>query len=324
MAKELDSLLVGLSVDDKTTTAFLDYVVTALPGTDSAKKMAQAADLKSNFAGLIQSNATSSLQFTGKIEQVEVAQAKTSLASVRSNVMGELEKQGLAEEDAKKAKLLVGELMDVLEKTLESGTVDGAASFSLEPKKSLLVAGGHVAEGAKLEAAAKQLVELVAKDEPDLAKAVKLNAEEHGGVKFHVFSAPAAQLGDAAEGLSQIFGEKVTLILGTSADSVYLAAGSDPASALKQAIDQAKSKAGMSVPPARFVVSATPVARFVASVAKADAKEKVGEVVKILESVPGKDQIQVNVTVIPNGAQTQLLLQEGILKTLGSLPKLAK
>lgn len=164
----------------------------------------------------------------------------------------------------------------------------------------------------------------MAKDEPDLAKAVKLNAEEHGGVKFHVFSAPAAQLGDAAEGLSQIFGEKVTLILGTSADSVYLAAGSDPASALKQAIDQAKSKAGMSVPPARFVVSATPVARFVASVAKADAKEKVGEVVKILESVPGKDQIQVNVTVIPNGAQTQLLLQEGILKTLGSLPKLAK
>lgn len=319
---DLDTLLVGINVDEKANTAYLDLAITAKAGTETARKMGQTGDLKSNFAGLIQPGATASLQVTAKIDPADTAQLKNNLASLRSSAMAELEKQGLSEEQLKQGKQVLGDLMDALEKSVSSGVIDVAAMLKLDPGKTSLVAGGQVAEGAKLESALKQLIEQVGKDEPELAKAIKLNAEEYSGVRFHVLTLPTAQLGEAAEGLSKMFGEKVSVIVGTADTSLYLALGPDPASDLKQAIDQAKAQAGKSVPPSQFIVAATPIVRFVGAVGGQEVKPVVDKLLKGLAGSAGKDRVRMTTTSIPNGSQTRLELEEGLLKLLGGLPTL--
>ena len=322
MVNDLDTLLIGVNVDEKANTAYLDLTVTAKPGTETAKKMGQTGELKSNFAGLIQPDATASLQMTAKIDPADTAQLKTNLASLRSSALAELEKQGLSEEQLKQGKQILGDLMDALEKSITSGTIDVAATLKLDVGKTSLVAGGQVAEGAKLESALKQLMEQVSKDEPELAKAIKLNAEEYSGIRFHVLTLPTAQLGEAAEGLSKMFGEKVSVIVGTADTSLYLAVGPDPASDLRQAIDQAKAQAGKAVPPSQFIVAATPIVRFAGAVGGAEVKPVVDKLLKGLQGSAGKDRVRMTTTSIPNGSQTRLELEEGLLKLLGSLPTL--
>ena len=321
---DLDTLLVGINVDEKANTAYLDIAITAKAGTETARKIGQTGDLKSNFAGLIQPGATASLQVTAKIDPADTAQLKTNLAALRSSAMAELEKQGLSEEQLKQGKQVLGDLMDALEKSVTSGVIDVAAMLKLEAGKTSLVAGGQVAEGAKLESALKQLIEQVGKDEPELAKAIKLNAEEYSGVRFHVLTLPTAQLGEAAEGLSKMFGEKVSVIVGTADTSLYLALGQDPARDLKQAIDQAKGQAGKTVPPSQFIVAATPIVRFAGAVGGAEVKPVVDRLLKGLEGAAGKDRVRMTTTPIPNGSQTRLELEEGLLKLLGSLPTLGE
>ncbi len=322
LVNELDTLLLGINVDEKQNTAYLDVAITAKAGTETARKMGQTGDLKSNFAGLIQPGATASLQATAKMDPADTANLKTNLAQLRSTAMAELEKQGLSEEQLKQGKQVLGDLVDALEKTITSGVIDVAAMLKLEAGKTLFVAGGQVAEGAKLESALKQLIEQLGKDEPELAKAIKLNAEEYGGVRFHVFTLPTAQLGEAAEGLSKIFGQKVTVIVGTGDTSLYLALGTDPAGDLKQAIDQAKAQAGKPVPPSQLIVAATPIVRFAGAVGGPEAKPVVDKLLKALEGSAGKDRLRLTTTPIPNGSQIRLELEEGLLKLLGGLPTL--
>jgi len=320
MLKELDTIRLGLNVDRQTSTAYLDYVLTALPGTQLAKQMGQAQELKSSFAGLIPPDATVSFRITAKSQPDEIAQIKLMVASLRTNALGEVEKQDLNQEQLKQAKQVIGDLMDVLEKTLDSGTIDAAATLRLEAKKSLLVAGGRIAEGAKLEAALKQLIEAAGKDQPDMAKLIKLNAEEYGGVKFHVLSLPTGALGDGGQGAAMLFGDKITAILGIGSDSLYLAVGNEPAADLKRAIDQAKAEAGKTVPPMEMAVALTPILRLASEAGGGPAKAWIQQVLKLLEGSTGKDHVRLTAKVIENGTQTRLEVEEGLLKVLGSLP----
>jgi hypothetical protein len=324
MLKELDAIRFGLNVDRQTSTAYLDYVLTALPGTQLAKQLGQAGELKSGFAGLIAPDATVSFRFTGKMQPDEIAQVKPLVASVRTNALGELEKQSLNEEQLKQAKQVIGDLMDVIEKTVDAGMVDAAAALRLEAKKSLLVAGGRIAEGDKLDAALKRLIEAAGKDEPDMAKAIKLNAEEYGGVKFHVLSLPTAALGEGAKEAEVLFGDKVTAILGIGSDSLYLAVGNDPAGELKRAIDQGKAQAGKTVPPMEVAVALTPILRLVSAVGGGEPKSFAQAGLKLLEGASaGKDHVRLSAKVIENGTQVRLEVEEGLLKVLGSLPAMA-
>lgn len=322
---DLDTLVIGLNVDQKATLAYLDFSVTAKPGTEMAKQAEAAKDAKSDFAGMLAADAAVTLSMVGKLDQQQIAQTKTQLEVFRTNALGELDKQGLSEEQMKMAKQVVGDLFDVATKTIEGGKVDAAGMLKLDPKAASLVVGMLVADGAKLEGVVKQLVEQVGKDDPEAAKKIKLNAEQHKGVSFHVLSVPVDQIpGAPQEELTRVFGKTVDLIVGTSDKAVYLAAGRDASKELKQAIDQAQAGAGKAVPPMQFVVAATPIAQFAASLVQGREKAQVEKVAKLLAAEAGKDHVRVTQTIIPNGAQTRLELEQGILKLLGSIPQLVQ
>jgi len=321
---DLDALTVGVKVDDAAASAYLEYAITAVPGSASAKKMANASSAKTEFAGVLLPDAAAVLHATQLLDAADIEQVKSNLTVLRNNAMTELEKQGLPDEQLKQARHLAGDLMDVVQKTLEGGKMDVAAALKLAPKAMTFVAGAKIAEGAKLESAVKQLVEQVAKDEPEAAKLVKLNAEEHGGVRFHVVSVPLTLMeGDAQEKLGPLVGQTFDVVIGIGDTSLYLAAGRDASQTLKKAIDASKAGDGKSLPPVQFSVAAGAMARFVAAVADDDAKMPAQMVAKTLEDSAGKDHVSLAAVPIPNGVKVRITAEEGILKALGVIPMMA-
>ena len=166
--------------------------------------------------------------------------------------------------------------MDVLEKTVEGGKVDGGLMVNLAPKNVHVVAGLKIAEGAKLDKVVKQVVERVGKENPTATQLIKLDAETYQGVRFHVFTFPVALIPEhEREGFSKVFGDKVEIvILGIGDDSVYVAYSSDAAKTLKEVIDKSKSASDKSTPPMQLAVAATPIAQFVAEVGDPGAKRR--------------------------------------------------
>jgi len=324
MIADLDAVTVGIKIDDATSSAYLEYAVTAVPGSATAKKLAKASGAKTEFAGVLLPDAAAVFHATQQLDAADIEQVKVNLGVLRTNVIAELEKQGLTEEQLKQAKQLAGDLMDVVDKTLEGGKMDFAASLRLTPKAFTVVAGARIAEGGKLESAVKQLVEQVAKDEPEVSKLIKLDAEQHEGIRFHVVSVPVSMMGeDAREKLGPLVGETFDLVVGIGDNRLYLATGRDAAKTLKQVIDNSKSDDGKSLPPVQFSVAAGPIARFVAAVADEDEKQPAEMVAKLLEGSEGKDHVKLAAVPIPNGVQVRLTVEEGILKILGVIPMMA-
>lgn len=319
LVNDLDEVLIGWTVDAQTQTSYLDLQVTAVAGTKTAAQFSQAATAKTNFAGFDLPGAAVTGNWAGTLSDGDVAEAKGNLANLRATALKELKNQGLTADQQKLATQVLSDLLDVLEKTIEGKSIDGGMVLLLKPGGLTLAVGGTVADGAKLENTLKQLAGEVQREEPGLAQLIKLDAESHQGVRFHTLVIPTSEMGD--ETATKLFGDTLDVVLGISDTSVYLSAGRDAATTLKQVIDQSKSQAGKEIPPMRISLSATPIAQSVAAIAPDDgeAKQMAGQIAAMLEQTSGKDHVTLTSKPIPNGATVRLEVEEGILKLLGQM-----
>src|SRR5207245_4897694 len=98
--------------------------------------------------------------------------------------------------DAIKAAL--GPLIDVLQKSIETGTLDGGGALVLLPKSVSFVGGGAVADGSAVEKLLKSIADL-GKDIPNFPQ-LKLNTGSLGDLKLSRLTAPLPDRhGDARE-----------------------------------------------------------------------------------------------------------------------------
>ena len=264
---------------------------------------------------------------TEAIKKEDLAQVKATVQKLRDDAEKNLAEQGLSDEQLKTAKQLVENLMDVLEKTAEAGTIDGGATLKLDPQSVCFAAGAGVADGSKVEATLKQLVELLSKEYPDYAKGIKLNAETYQGVRMSSFSLPLDQIplpSDAKEAFGKLLGKSADLVVGVGDKSVYVAAGRDPLAMLKSVLDASKKETGKKVPPFQFVANLLPIAQFIRGVAPEQdaARQNADKVIEVLKQAPGKDQISLKVRMIANGQTIRLEVQEGILRLIPALANL--
>ena len=199
-------------------------------------------------------------------------------------------------------------------------------TLSLDSQAATLVAGGKLADGVQLEATLKQLVDLLNKEEPEIAKGIKLNTETYDAVRLSTFSIPLEGLPlpeDLKEILGKLFGKQFEAIVGIGDKSAYLAAGRNPARMLKSVMDANKKESGKVIPPFQLSVDALSIAKFTAAVAtEEDAKRRAEILVKALAPSPAKSHLTVTSLAIPNGVKIRLEVQEGILRLLGSIPTL--
>ena len=235
-----------------------------------------------------------------------------------TQALEELKNQGLSADELKVASEVLSSLLDVLEKTIETKTVDGGMALLLKPDALTFVAGGAIADGAKLETMLKQLAAEAQKKEPELAKLLTLDAETHQGVRFHTLAIPTEEMDE--EIVTKLFGEHMDVVVGISETGAYLSVGRDAASTLKQVIDQSKAQPDKQIPPMRISLAAGPIAKFAAEMAEDDmAKQMAGMIGVMLEKSGGKDHLILTSKPIPNGAAVRLEVEEGLLKLIGSL-----
>jgi len=316
MINDLDEVLIGWAIDRQAGTSYIDFQVTAVAGTKTAAQFAQAATVTSNFAGFDLPGAALTGNWGGTLTDSDATQAKSAITNVRTAALKELKNQGLSPDELKLASQLLSDLLDVAEKTIEGKRIDGGLALLLKPGALTFVAGGTIADGAKLEKALKQLAAEVQKAEPKVAQILKLDAETHQGIRFHTLAVPTKEMND--ETAAKLFGDTLDVILGISDSSVYLALGRDAASTLKQVIDQSKAQAGKQIPPMRIALAATPIAKFVAEVADEEGAKQMATVIgAMLEQSGGKDHLILTSKPVPNGATVRLEVEEGLLKLPG-------
>jgi len=316
LSKELDEVMLGLNLDRQTNSFYLDVVLTAQPGTNLAAELAAVKPGKSDFAGLKIPAAAVTINGTAAITDEDVARTKTSLDAIRTSTQEELKNQELTKEQLDLAAGLLDELFDVAVKSVEMKKTDYGAALVLEPNAATFVAGSIVADGAKIESVLKKLLDAASKDDPNVAKLVKLNAETYQGIRFNTFSMPTPD-----KNLVPLVGDTLDVIVGVGDKKVFVAAGRDAAKTLKEVIDNSASEAGKEIPASQVVVSGLKIAKFVSAVAadNEEVKSVADKMAEALEQSAGKDHLTVVTQAIANGCQIRLELEEGILKALGGI-----
>lgn len=310
--QETDMLTMGWKVDATGRRTYIDFSITAVPGSSMAERLTVAKDAKTDFAGFRDAAHAVSLGLTSPIHKDDVEQYAAMLASSREQALAELDKDpNLTDEQRPIAKELVGDLFDLFRATSDEGTIDGGACVRLEPGKFTVLGGMRLADGKKVEQIVRKLAEL-AKNEPDFP-GVNFNAGQHAGVTFHTMQIPVPAHEREARNL---IGETLDVVFGTGDKAAYFAAGHDAMDQLKSAIDASAANKGQAVLPGQMTFALTPIFKFVDSLD--NAPPQIATLLEALESAKDKDRVVITSSIIENGSRSRIEIEEGVLSVLGA------
>ncbi len=329
LVNELDTITFGLGVDHQTDSLRLEYTVVAKPGTEMAKQIAAATGGKTRFGGFFAQDAAAAMiaQGSSTSSEAQAAQAQAMLAGLRANVEQEIDRQEMSDADKKKAKELLADLFDVFQPLLKANNSDMGMIVKADSQGVALAAGLTPVDGDKLSGLVKKFADQLAKDAPEVAKRIKLDAEQREGVHFHTFSLPVEEMGlegTEKENVQKLLGTSLDVVIGAGKDEMYLAAGRNALDLLKTAMDQSKQLAGQTVPPMQMFIAGAPIARLIQTFAEEEeAREVAGRALKILEAAGGKDRVLITGTMVSNGVKVRIEAQSGLvsLLQLAEIPK---
>jgi hypothetical protein len=314
---ELDAIQLGLAIDEKVPSIYLDIEVVAVPDTEMARRITAPKGMTTNFGGFVVSDAAVSYNGVSRLEPSQVEQVNVMIDGFRENIDKELDDQNLPEEIAKTSKQLVDDAFAILTSTMEGRELDLGTFFRADDEQATWLGGIRVADGSKVEDVLKTVVEEAAKELPELKEAVQFDAAEHAGVRLHTLTVPTSELG--VPELSDLFGEELVIVVGAADKAAYVSVGSDSLAALKKAIDD--SKAAKDLPPATVTVSVGTIAKLVAKYVPDEQAQAVANMIiaKLADS-KGKDRITMTTTIPENGQKVRIEIEEDLLKVLGVLP----
>ena len=319
LVEDVDVLLVGLNIDAAARNAYFDLEVTARPGSKTAEDFAQVKCAPSNFTGFDLPEATVTTNWVGKLSEMDVAQSKAAVEMVAAKARKHFENQNLSDTTAAKAGQLLAE---VILASMEAGETDGGLAAILDPSDATLLVGVKVADDAKLDKVLRDLAKKATDESPELAKAIKPDAETHQEVTLHTLSIPVPRT-DRRDLIVRMVGEELDVVVGTGPNSVYLAAGRNAAARLKAAIDKSKAETGKEVPPTRLSVAVTPLVQFVATVADdPDVRQRAGMIAMVLQQAGTDNHVTITTKPIPNGISQRLTIESGLLKILGAMSQM--
>jgi len=315
-ADDLADVTLGWALDNKAGKTYLDVTVTAKPDTNAARSLAALGEARSNFGGFLAPEATVKGNWTGQFSQADSSELLAVIDLVRKRAMAEIDKQPY-DQAAVAAQLLDG-LIDVVKDTLSTGRVDGGVAACLEPERLTVVAGGFVADGEKLDATLKRLVDAVCADHPEVSAAINWDAGQHNGVKLHAAYVPIPYEVENREKLVQLVGDVAEIVVATGKQSAYIAFGRKATATLKAAIDKSVETATAEVPPLRVSLDLGTLTKFAAAMGETEVdRQKAALAAALLEQAGEQDRGNLSASPVPNGVQFRLELEEGILKAAG-------
>jgi hypothetical protein len=314
--KELQTVSLGWRVDRAEKRSYIDLSFTAQPGTALARRFAEAAELKTAFAGFHLPDAALTAHWAGQTPPSEAQVWVKVVQTIRQRELAKIDRQSVSDQDKAAHKEVLNKLCDVLRDSAASGHSDGALSLVLKPKRVTLVAGAFVADGAKLQSALKTVAEHVQKHHPNFT-GLKLDAGKYEGVSLSTLALPAPQGHDRSR-FVEVFGESLEVVVGFGPKAVYVAAGRDAIKTLKEAIQKSAAPASLATP---FEVSVAlkPVADFVAALGRPHERKVAAKVAEILGPAGQKDYLSLVAKPIPRGVILRFDAEEGVLRLIGKI-----
>jgi hypothetical protein len=315
---ESNDITLGWAVDPVAKSTYIDVIFTAQDGTKLAKRMAALKEAKTDFAGFLLPGAAFTAISTHQADAEEVGQTLALLDGLRGQFMKEIEKEELDKDELDATKEMVNAFIDSLSATVKTGKLDGGAVVLAEPKALTVVAGGHIADAAKLEDALKKGVAFMQKKHPDELKdaEIKFDVAKYGGLRFHSVKYTVDD-----EEVKKVFGEKLDVIVAAGDKALYVAFGAKAESTLKEVIDKSAASPGKAVQPMQMTVSIGPIIKLVDSI---DPNPITAALKTAADKVKGNDRIQMNVKAVSNGEQIRFEIEEGVLQVIGEAAKSAQ
>jgi hypothetical protein len=322
---ELQTFTLGWNLDTKTEKCYLDASFVAKPGSKIANAMKSAGNSSSKFAGFNLSDAAIVGNWNGNLPAFKADMLKEIFDTAQKKALEDLAKKERDPAKAELGKQLIGKIMALLQDTLKNGRVDGGAAVIAKPDALTVVAGGAASNDGRIEDVAKIIVEAAKAEHPEKAleidRWVKLNASEFQGVKLHTVSIPIpADAPDRAK-MVPLIGETLEIVVGTTKDGAYIAAGRDPLATLKKAIEQSAAQASKNVLPFEISLSVSKAAEFIAAVGKHGEREQAAKLAAAFKQTTDGDHATLRAMPIDNGMKYRLEIETGVLKAIAKMQK---
>ncbi len=312
LADQLDTVTLGWSLDEDTRSASLDLTVTGEPGSDAAEAFARLPKATTDFAGFLLPDAVLSGHVTATCPYAGSGDLDDLFAAIRASAFSEIDTKEPSADRAKLGKEIVGEILDIIQKTAGSGRLDGATSLVADSEGVTFVTGRHVADGWKLDETFRKFVAALHEEYPMRAgQVLKTDVGELNGVHLHTALLDVPHDAKDRDKVVQLVGDRLELALGIGPRSVCLAAGRDAFATLKKAIEA--SAGPKRVPPMEMSVSLGRFAKLVSEMGGSRAAERAADALGSLENAGGDDHIRLSASPVENGVRFRLQFEAGAL-----------
>ncbi len=306
---ESESLALGFRIDPKTKQAVLDLDLSAIDGTSLDNWIGGLSKTPSHFASVPKPEGSIlSFRIHHPLDEFRKTSLQAVLAATRNAIQGDITRTTSTTDEQKAASTKVLDtIVATVQSSLQKGILDAFVEVSpVEGGHNVLVAAIRTVQGDRLRAA------LVAIPGSTLATDVKLDVAKAGDVAIHELTIPASFHDDFAK----IFGPNKTILIGTSADAAWCAAGPGALEALQAAI-AAQAKPGV-VNPIFVDLSVTAGPWLKAYDSRMGTKgEAADRKLAITAFKSGQDTIAVQLRRDKTRVLGQVTLGTGILRFLG-------
>ena len=327
---ETEELLLSWTTSSAATPAIArgEISLTALPGTDLLKSIQLVSATHSAFANVeLHPSPLAVGRVNFPLDSMRTKHTHEFLKAVRPTLEKQIDgndSASVAQRSA--AKTAMNKFLDMLDAGVDNGIIDGFIDcHAVSAGKNVMVSAMRVADGK----AADEIIKMLPTIKSEWS--VEADKYQHGDVSVHELTIPAARL----ESFQRIFAGETKVLVGTSKNAVWTAAGVDALNSLKTAIDQAAKPAPDKVDPialsyqiqlAKFITLAEIVQKEVPSMnplspkEQAQAQKDLEKHRKLAQDTMGNCEslMKGELKQIDNKIEGYIELNECVLRYLGS------
>lgn len=310
MINEVESVTVGLNIDQTRQSVYLDVGITAKEGSDTAKQFAYE-DTSTQLAGFLTESAAAQMNLSSSFDPAQAEQINISLEALRTQAITQIQNDiAIPNEDLRALAIkAISTFMDVGKATLSSGKIDMAGSVDLTDGEILVVAAAVVPQAEQLDQIVREFVKIASEQDPSFPD-VEIDAQKNGDISFHVVRIPIPEFESETR---KAFGDAIEISIGMGPDRVYIGVGKDNLKRLSAAIAASTANPGLKVSAALLQVSANKILQFAAEQSQDLILQQAAAAAA---SVAGKDSVSMELSAIKNGARYRIELEAGVLKAI--------
>ena len=311
LIQDTDELSFGFNIDSDNQQLVTDFQFTAVDGSDLAEMYSGQKAIPSRFASVIRSSAAAYYHGASSISAKSIELTRTgvesSINTIRTALAGQ---ENLSPSDRADITEMIDRIAELAVNSISEGKIDMGAMLIADPDQFRFVLGAFVSDGNEAAQIVKDLADKV-KDEPN-APRFMFDQGKHNGVTMHRIEADVPADKDEAR---KIFGDTLRVHIGTAEKAVYLAVGDDSEAEMKRLIDAGDQAPGGQQPLAQLRFTLLPVLEYAQSIEENDV---VAAMITALTGSPDPGLVSVISDSLPNGAKSQVIMGEGLLKAIGS------